>query len=142
MATPAAASDSRTVLAMNSEPLSLRNARGSPCARISSARIRTTVFAPMLRPTSMCRHWRVYSSITTRNFRVRPSRVASKVKSYVHTSFGAFARFTCHAFSLVPPCARRAFGRATLSPACLQSRRTRFTFTATPSLRSIPQIIR
>src|SRR4028119_1948078 len=131
---PAAASHSFTAPAVNSEPLSLRIAPGSPWICTSSASTRTTLFAVMLRPTSIRRHSRVNSSSTTRSLSFRPSLVSSCTKSYVHTWFGCSARRTEHAFALVPERSFFLSGRTTFSPATFQSRCTRFTFTPPPPL--------
>jgi hypothetical protein len=139
---PAAASHSFTAPAVNSEPLSLRIAPGSPWICTSSASTRTTLFAVMLRPTSIRRHSRVNSSTTARNFNFRPSLVSSCTKSYVHTWFGCSARRTEHAFALVPERSFFRTGRTTFSPAAFHSRCTRFTFTPKPSFLSSAQMKR
>ena len=96
----------------------------------------------MLRPTSIRRHRRVNSSMTTRNFSLRPSLVSSNTKSYVHTWFGYSARLSEHAFSLAPVRSRSCFTRTTFNPPRFQSRCTRLTFTRTPFPRSSAQMKR
>jgi hypothetical protein len=69
--TPCSASQSKSVAAMNSRPLSERSTCGLPCRSKSRSRSWTTSLAPIERSTRQPNATRVYSSTT---FRIRSER--------------------------------------------------------------------
>gem|GEM_PF-6982524 len=83
--TPTFPSHSRTAVAVNSLPLSLRTWSGTPRVAISHESRSSTSSEPSCLATSIDRHSRVHSSTTTRSRSGSPSRVLARTKSYAHT---------------------------------------------------------